>query len=136
MNRAGTHDKEFERLGLCWALGDSLQSRSFTDAVLDALIEKMMLSNQQPSRLWTLAYEYPQNAAFKKLMVDLAAFAWNDESFQDTVTDSGRSGHAEFMRDVCLRLKRQTPGEQKPWIDCGCKYHDHGEEKPCYKTMF
>lgn len=69
-------------------------------------------------------------------MVDVAAFKWADEAFNSTVSNASKSGHAEFMRDVCLRFKNTTPGEQRPWVDCGCKYHGHGEEKPCYKAMF
>jgi len=23
-----------------------------------------------------------------------------------------------------------------PWVDAGCQYHEHGDEKQCYKKIF
>ena len=57
-------------------------------------------------------------------------------------TDNDPAVQAEFLRDVAVALfkvKHLSEAQQaKSPISnkSGCFYHEHGADKPCYKTMF
>lgn len=128
-------DAEWPRLRDAWILGDKLLSQTFKDAICDAVIEKVIASQKYPIQLYWTAYgKSIQETGLRRVAIDLAVFYWRDEVFHEEY--NAHAASTEFFRDVCLRCKARTPGEALPWIDCGCKYHDHGTGKPCYKTMF
>lgn len=129
------YDKEWHRLGDCWLLGDMLQSCSFKDAVTDAIVQKHLERGMHPTELWESAYgETVGENGFRRLVVDFAAFEWTKECFQEC--DVETPSVAAFLRDTNMRFLDKGSGEENPLRQPGCRYHDHGREKPCYKTMF
>lgn len=179
-------DSEWQRLAECWILGDVLQSCSFRDAITDAIIDKRLAGAMSPAGLHHAVYKAATGEnGFKRLVVDMAAFGWGKDLFEQQ--KAADTAEAQFFRDVCVRLldrlsddEAYHPGEaedeaeeesesetedgtdgdsedgseegsedaseseykddrgceQFPWINAGCKYHDHGTDEPCYKTMF
>lgn len=70
------HDQEWARLGVCWVLGDTLQSASFKDAVADTMIEKLRASRKRPGFLHVTAYTNSVGpSALRRLVVDVAVSA-------------------------------------------------------------
>lgn len=131
----GEIDAEWVRLPDCWIFGDKFQSSSFKDAVLDTMTRKIIDTQCVPTHLQAPAYDEAAGPnAFRRLVVDIAAFEWGAKRFRGQ--DVTATWAPEFFRDTCIRLKTKMAGQQAPWINGGCTYHEHGTEKPCYKTMF
>lgn len=142
----GNHeeDEEWDRLADSWLLGNSLLSGSFKDAVVDALVYKSTLEQSIPGDIYTDLYENSSDSSpIRKLMVDIAVHAWDEEEdFEKVDTDHNSAVHARFLRDVAValfRVKHLSEAQQpkNPLIlESGCLYHEHGADKPCYNTMF
>lgn len=128
-------DKEWSRLSESWILGDVLQSSSFRDAVADAIIQKSIEQNKWPTGVQYRVYPHSIGSnGIRRLVVDIAAFRWSGEECQTRDADAVEMAH--FFGDACVRLADKQRGAKDPFDSPGCRYHDHGEEKPCYKTMF
>lgn len=75
-------------------------------------------------------------------MVDIAVHEWEEEAIATVDTDNDPAVQAEFLRDVAVALfkvKDLSAAQQARnpvSVNNGCYYHEHGAEKPCYKTMF
>jgi hypothetical protein len=130
-------NEEWLRWGKAYLLGDYLQDTDFKDAVIDSMIAGLLETGYYP---YTLAsYIYPCSAktsAHRKLAVDVFVFYW-------TRTDLGEHDQPkEFLLDA---LRFIGPGleagivgvegiENLFDVNNTCNYHDHGLDKPCYKT--
>lgn len=128
-------DDEWAKLGDCWILGDKLQSTSSEEAVLDAFAEKAALEQTVSDGDARAAYTKTVGEnGLKRLAVEIATFAWSEDAFETWQAEA--SVEAQFYEDVCLRLRKKNNSTQDPLKNPGCKFHDHGRDKPCYKTMF
>ena len=115
-----------------YCLVDKLEVR----ACKNAIVEKVALRAEEtnsvptPSDTW-IVYETfgeQENNPLRRLVVDL--FAWKrTDNLLDQHEDEW---HPRFMRDLCVRIKRENVREHgKPWLKEICLYHEH--EKPGQK---
>ncbi|KAM0720125.1 hypothetical protein Q7P37_004261 [Cladosporium fusiforme] len=76
--------KEWELLAKLWVLGKSIQSTSFQDAVVDALMHRGLLSGKYQSKLQLfLAEHLHEPNGMRNFLVDVAASHWNEQKFED-----------------------------------------------------
>jgi len=135
--------EEWDRLVDSWILGNILVSGSFKDAVVDAMVHKT-LTNSVPIDIHVDLYQNSSDISpIRKLMVDIAVHLWYEEEIADLDTEEEPEVHAKFLRDMAVafhKVKQLSKAEQaKNPIESsegGCRYHEHGADKPCYKTMF
>ena len=132
------HCDEVSIMIASWLLGDKILSDSFKDAIVDRYAELTSLTGRCAGvHLPRIIYNHSNlPSGLKRLLVDIAVLGWLDGSYKCLPREIA---DADFFAETTLRAL-QIPPEQrhvdKPWVDCGCRYHDHGEETPCYKTMF
>lgn len=132
-----------------YALGDFLQDSDLKDAAIDAHVESMLEANDYASSLAEWIYPYTnQYSKHRGLAVDLFTKVWSRDDLARTgdrppeyYSDLYLSYPKDFFRDVTFNMG--------PYMSTGirsmtikdffrgqdrCLYHDHGSEKPCYKT--
>lgn len=112
-------------------------SISFKDAIVDMLIEKIVLSNTHPTSIQDTLYPAsPAEAKIRSLVVDIAVYAWADKTF----TSLKSSEPSEFYRDLAIALHKTKQEDRKgsaPYkAKNTCKYHEHGDSVACYKELF
>jgi hypothetical protein len=128
---------EWPRWANCYALGDFLQDSDFKDAAVDVLVEAIIDCKQFPIHLASYIYPYsPPGSAHRRFAVDIYVNLRVRENL-------GRDDQHpdEFMLDVvryispklATGIKQQSTREYFDLNDM-CRYHDHGSDKPCYKT--
>ena len=130
-------DEEWIRLGNAWILGEKLLSSSFKDSVTDSIIAKMQEKRRFPSTIHETIYPKSNaSSAIRKLIVDIAICnptAINSPEKQFDIQ------WAEYYYDCMGALNRaQTFGRtgEVPYLgENTCWYHEHGTDKPCYKTV-
>ena len=135
-------NEEWNRLVDSWVLGNVLLSGSFKDAVVDAMVHQVLM-NSVPFDIHTELYQNSSDSSpIRKLMVDFAVHLWDEEEISDIDTDDKPEVQAVFLRDVAVafhKVKQLSKAEQLAnpiSSENGCFYHEHGADKPCYKTMF
>ena len=139
------------RLLRCWDLGHTLLATHFQDAVMDELVQNSVKNGHL--RAYSFAdcadlYERFRGASLnslQRLAVDIAVREWDAEDVKNLISPS-----LQFLRDVTIEFLRlhdkvkeaavrgSGPAEnyfEEVWMMHGCRYHEHGEEKPCYKTL-
>ena len=131
-------DAEWTRLMGAWVLGETLSATPFKDACVDALIVKMNETGKFPPNGYTIVYNHgTAHCGMHRLCVDVAVWRSND-AFLARCERDGKFG--EYWFDVAVALKKARhdgrKGEASFTKDGTCYYHDHGDEEPCYKTMF
>ena len=130
-------DDEWNRLGECWIVGDKLLAQNFQDAVVDSIGSKIVQGGSHPLSMHELIYPKTVGPnSMKSLLVEIGAFSWTSVQTKERKI---KSDSAEFFLDLAVRLKEMTAEDRKgkkPWVDAGCRYHVHGNERPCYKTFF
>ena len=135
-------DAEWSRLGNAWSLGEKLQATSFKDAVVDAMMAKIIEQQVWPATLYRTIFPVSSKAsAIRKFLVDVAIWHWGDRALVDQANDpNGLSKHPEFVPDLALALytlRHKGRTGTAPFLEESCHYHEHvAEGKPCYKTMF
>ena len=137
LDEASNTNPEWQRLGLCWILGDILLSASFQDAVLDATVENLVSTSTAPVELHAAVYDRTNgDNGLRRLMVDIAIFGWDKE---DLLIATTHPALLEFYRDVAIRYKDLFGSEGErglPWLEHPfARYRQHGADKPCYRTM-
>jgi hypothetical protein len=119
-----------------YALQDFLGDGDFGDALIDAIIERMITLRKWPVMFPNFVYLHSETASSHRLLaVDSYVNIWNRSTFENL------GGHpAQFLGDILKaigpRLHKGIKGvDIKVWFDKvdNCKYHNHGD-KPCYKT--
>lgn len=139
-DESADYDEEWDLLTDYWLLGNSLLSTSFKDAVVDAMVHKLSLAQTVPLDVYIDMYQHSSDSApIRKLMVDIAVHEWEEEAIATVDTDNEPTLQAEFLRDVAVALFKVSGAQQAEnpiSVHSGCYYHEHGAEKPCYKTMF
>lgn len=102
-------DGEWRRLSEAWIFGEVILSTSFKDAVVDAIITKIKLTNQDPTGLHTLIYPVSTSkSGIRTLLVDIAVYSWSDVAFQALKSRWPR----EFFFDVAIAFKKM---KNKGW---------------------
>lgn len=130
-------NKEWARLSSAWLLGETLQASAFKDAVVDAWID-LLRSPQVPLSAFVSIYPGTVGKSpMKELLIDVAIWGWHRKTFEEALQCT--SGQA-FLADVAVKqsgmLEDGRP-KKAPYADGStCIYHEHGEDKPCYRTMF
>lgn len=136
-------DEEWNHLVDSWILGNVLLSGSFKDAVADAMVHKSTKS--VPLDIYTNLYlNSPDSSPVRKLMADIAVHVWDEEDILPVQTDDDDPAvQAKFWRDVAVALFKakhlpETERAKNPIesSEGGCRYHEHGADKSCYKTLF
>lgn len=128
---------ELGALADCWLLADRMISQSFKDAVADALTKRIVRTGMVPLDMPEIIYAHTSiPCGIKRLLVDVAVLGWNEGDFRD---QSHNTDLVAFLAETTIRALNMTTAEKNgdySWADMGCKYHDHGDGMPCYKTMF
>lgn len=124
-------------LGHLWILGDQIGSTSLRDAVTDKLMASLRIEGRLPLQLYPLVYRCSERpSGVRQLLVDAAVHLWNE----GTITHAPREGAEDFFVELAAALmKRCKAGPLIAPFDrseVGCRYHDHGDAEPCYKTAF
>jgi hypothetical protein len=130
--------KEWDRWSSCYALGDFLQDPDFKDASTDTILEAMFDTNGRPTILHTTIYKHsPETLRHRKLAVDVIVNMLDRSRWGDRI----KSQDAQFVSDVLQALGLViAKGLEKSTISQffgskgTCEYHDHGSDKPCYRT--
>ncbi|OQO09939.1 hypothetical protein B0A48_04294 [Cryoendolithus antarcticus] len=104
-------DPEWARLFSAWKLGARLQSTSFMDAVSDAIVAKLPVSMIAASLDGELLAHAGQESAMRKLLVEIVALAWTDESFE---LENLRAGDEHFRLMTLLLLGKTRTMTAKP----------------------
>ena len=128
----------------CWKLGRELQSSSFQDAVMDELVNSFV-GDVLFSAHYISEWGYDDTITpppLRRLAVDLAVHV-PELNILGSYEPEDRIYSAVFAELLELRDKvkaasarGETVAFEEPWKNPGCRYHEHGEKKPCYKTLF
>lgn len=121
----------------CWKFADRMLSPSFKAALEDRFAKFEIESRRYPLEEWRDMHTYTKApSGLKRLLVDMAVFQWKAQDFKPKTLGCGWRA---FLAETTVRALEVTPARRmgkKPWVNAGCKYHDHGDDKLCYKTMF
>jgi hypothetical protein len=129
-------------------LSHYLLDTCFTDAISDAIVQcsKEMQSVKlgYPLLYGTRLYDIvPEGSPTRSLVADIVAWTTDTRSVRAMrkTLEAGplREIHSDFALDVLeATIERFNPTSPATsplkGSDTGCKYHSHGDEKPCYKT--
>lgn len=136
-------NEDWNRLIDSWILGNILLSGSFKDAVTDAMVHTVLNDNIPFDIHGDLYKNSSESSPIRKLAVDITVHKWYAEEIADLDTKEEPEVHANFLRDVAVafhKVKQLSKAEQEvnpiESSEGGCHYHEHGADKPCYKTMF
>jgi hypothetical protein len=137
---------ERENLWDCYQLGDFLQDSDFKDAIIDALINKMVVENCYPLYIAQAVYASSTAASpHRQWVVDCAIKFWSkpelDAVAEDAVSESGDYPQ-EFRTDLFVAMSAHLRTGVKVTLVADffqnldtCKYHEHTKKNtPCYKT--
>jgi hypothetical protein len=144
----GKH-QEWDCWKLCYRVARDFQDCTFSDALIDMIIEKMVAADAY-HLLQHFIYRYTDSRSpHRKLAVDLAVNAWHDWVLEDIGSiDNPFPDPHEFFTDViaafavkgrAARIEHVSPREFFKDIDT-CIYHEHTITEitrsiiPCYKT--
>ncbi|KAK5697052.1 hypothetical protein LTR17_024046 [Elasticomyces elasticus] len=131
-----TVDGEYAVIVEAWKLADKLQSCSYKDASTDSLALKMAAEIGVPLSMQAgLAEGTSMSAGLVRLLLDVAVRQWDVEDFAQLDLDQTPKAFVQKLL-VGLAEKKNRRDADRLWMKGDCHYHDHGEEKPCYKTMF
>lgn len=104
-------DPEWERLALCWILGDKLGSVDFQDASIDAIIQKIIDTERAPVNLHRVVYSRTtSNTKLKQLIVDIAARVYEKEDFNPEKRDAIT---IQFYCDTIARFQERCSGSAR-----------------------
>lgn len=120
----------------CYRLGDFLRDMDFLDACIDVVIESMCAANCSPGKLPHLMNSLaPQKSGHRQLALDVFIYCRKRE--EEAVDGKPIGFLQDVLKHIYPKLMVPIPGramkEHFGSMD-QCKYHNHGTEKPCYKT--
>ncbi|KAK5745691.1 hypothetical protein LTR17_001191 [Elasticomyces elasticus] len=131
-----SRDDEYRAIANAWTLADKLQSCSYKDATTDTLALKVVANNRYPTGMqYMLAKGNSASAGFARFIVDTAVRTWSAEEFEKLDVEARPIAIVQKLLKGLAEVEGRTM-QENPWLKEDCHYHDHGEEKPCYKTMF
>lgn len=134
-------EQDWTRIAKIWLLGDFLESVSFKDAVVDAMLAAMRRTSKIPVTMYQPVFggtAFP--SSMRRLLVDIAVFSWFPDALSNQPSDPK---YVDFFKDVAVierqrNLNSSQSSNAAPYDlpNVKCHYHDHGSGSPCYKTMF
>lgn len=129
-------DAEWMRLAHCYIFALAVKDERFANASIDALIEKMMISDRYPTGIASEVYQWtPAGNNLRSLLVDI--HVWKGRGFFVKPPHDDASGPMEFLQDVINELaaaggKIHEDGVSMPWEDAPCVfYHEHDATAQC-----
>lgn len=128
-------NKEYLQLSKAYVLGDKLQDGHFTDAVMDAIIDKSSEMLFCPNNDM-ISYVYDNTTELSQLRLFLVD-SYVNEQYGNDLGEPGVLPNA-FVHSIAvelLKLRKAVPGKKQPrTLTSTCKYHQHAsDEKVCYK---
>jgi hypothetical protein len=134
----------WSRLVALWTLGERLLSTSFKDFITDLMIDKVNRDRwERPIPTDLHEKLYPKSSSIsgvRKLLVDIACWEWESETFEACKVRKHSDASWEFMVAVAVAPKERA--EEAPWMrhpfeeGPGCRYHEHIKGlKECYHYM-
>jgi len=130
-------------LKLCH-LGHYLLDTKFRDAVSDAILQCTAEMKSHgisfPGSFGPQFYKViPQGSPSRSLVANLTAWNGSAQHIAALRACQGSEEHADFIMDVQEAVTRRfmlaTPSTSplEGW-ETSCKYHSHGDDKPCYRN--
>jgi hypothetical protein len=132
---------EYMELAQAYVLGDQLQDNDFTDAVIDAIIDKYQYYNVWPGYN-TVSYIFDNtadSAKARRLLVDIYAYVGNAEVLDkveknDSLPKAFLYRLAAALFNIDSRTRRNSPQSPRN-LKNTCIYHQHGPDPAlCYKV--
>jgi hypothetical protein len=125
-------------------LGHYLHDTSFTDTVNDAILqctaELHEIGAPVPITFGSHMFEgIPEGAPVRLLVTELIAWTNSGEDIADLHRKESKNEHPDFIMEllqaVAKRFMSEIPATSplEDW-EKSCKYHSHGDEKPCYRN--
>lgn len=76
-------------------------------------------------------------SGMRDLLVDIAAYHLFAADLEDQPDDDAYAGYWKQVA-IAYRHRITNPSLNAPYDqgDVGCRYHDHGKDKLCYRAMF
>ncbi|KAF2799664.1 hypothetical protein K505DRAFT_230491, partial [Melanomma pulvis-pyrius CBS 109.77] len=133
---------EWGRWAEYYKLGDFVQDSGFQDALVDALIERVLEKYHYPIFLPPIVYKHSTSGSIhRKLLVDLVVCVWDHEHFS-MLSEPAYGNPVEYLgdilRDLGPKLKEGLEYQTlEEFLDgkSSCHYHEHRRlGKPCYKA--
>ncbi|KAK3722424.1 hypothetical protein LTR37_002416 [Vermiconidia calcicola] len=137
MDHSEANLQEYYLLVKAWTLGEMILSTPFKDGIMDAMISKLVAGEDFPDSWhpWVWKRTTP-NSTLRRLLVDIAIWDWEEDTLSEVVKPE--SGNVELLYDLAVGLTKITQTGRKgsaPYMaDSTCIYHEHGEDKACYKA--
>ena len=129
-------DAEWTRLAHCYLFGLSLKDEAFTNASIDAIIEKMVISDRYPTGIASEVYQFtPTGDNLRELLVDV--HVWKGRGTWVKAPHDDATGPMEFLQDVIGGLGTAGPeiheaDAEMPWEEAPCAYyHVHEATGQC-----
>ena len=131
-------DREWSLLIGSWVFGDKVLSPSFKDALIDALVSKIVNTGRYLTRAEYIYHKSTSGSAIRRLIVDIAIYKWSEK---DMAQVNPNPDNMAFLHDGAVALKKlQKSGGRStaPFEgEDACVYHEHDANgQPCYRTMF
>ena len=130
-------DAEWTRLAHCYLFGITIRDESFSNASIDAILEKMEDAEWYPTGVASEVYAYTSPGDnLRKLIVDMHVWCgqgtWIDAPHDDA------NGPVEFLQDVIRGMAKEgsdiyEKDVKMPWETNGCAYHTHLVTAKCNK---
>jgi hypothetical protein len=132
-------DEQWNQITQAWLLGEHLFCSSFKDALIDKMLHTLQTTAEIPKTMFPkIIAGSVARSGMRDLLVDIAAyhlFAADLEAQPDNDASC-----AAYWKQVAIAYRHRitNPSLSAPYdqVDVECRYHDHGENKPCYKVMF
>ena len=141
-----TMPSEWRLLSDLWILGQALESTTFKDAVVDAMLERRAMFNEFHGEAYIVMADHLQTQeqtrrGVGKLLVDTAVSLRQHEVYTDRL--SSLPGCLNFYGEVIKgldRIRRNVETESDVLTRAkkgpNCVYHEHGSSEICYRKMF
>lgn len=125
-------DKQWDNIAQAWLLGEHLLSTPFKDALVDKTIHILRTTAEIPkTMLPKIIAGSVGRSGMRDLLVDIAAYHLFAADLEEQPDGEAYAG---YWKQVAIA----DPSLGAPYdrVDVGCRYHDHGKGKLCYKAMF
>ena len=129
-------DMEWQLLADAWVIGDYLEAMDFKDAIVDAMIEKVLDTPQgrRPQHgMHQIIYPMSQRKSpIRKLITDIAAHTWSASFVKER---SNQPEWSDFFKDIAMARFSINEKSTPQYITDPCYYHEHRlKGDPCYRT--
>jgi hypothetical protein len=132
-------DKGWNKITQAWLLAEHLSCTSFKDALVDKMLHTLQTTAEIPKTMFPkIVAGSVARSGMRDLLVDIAAYHLFAADLEEQPDDD--VAYAGYWKQVAIAYRNRitNPSLSAPYdqVDVGCRYHDHGENKLCYKVMF